>query len=290
MWILLGLSCALLTSLGDTLSKKLLSGSDERVVAWGQLLFTLPWAAAVMLHHGWPRVSPEFWITVAVMLPLEVTATLCYLRAIRICPLSLCVPFLAITPLLTVLTGWLFLGERVSWAGFLGVASVTGGAYLLQAEHAARGILEPFREMFRVPGIRLVLTTAVCYGVTATLGKKAIQLSGPTEFPFLYYTLNMLAISEIARRFVSARGMLSAVRSRCGLFTLAGLASAGSLLTFSFGIQRVPVAYFISVKRLSLLATVLTGGFLFGEEAFGRRAMGTALMLSGAILITLSGR
>ena len=120
MWILLGLCCALLTSLGDTLSKKLLVGSDERVVAWGQLFFTLPWAAAVMLHHGWPRVSPGFWITVAVMLPLEVTATLCYLRAIRICPLSLCVPFLAITPLLTVLTGWLFLGERVSWAGFLG--------------------------------------------------------------------------------------------------------------------------------------------------------------------------
>ena len=287
MWIWLGLACALLTSAGDALCKKLLSGSDERVVGWGQLLFTLPWAALVMLQHGWPRVPFTFWITVAVMLPLEVTATLCYLKAIRICPMSLCVPFLAITPLLAVLTGWLFLGERVSWIGFSGVASVTVGAYVLQAEHAARGILEPFREMFRVPGIRLVLITAACYGVTSTLGKKAIQLSGPTEFPFLYYAVNTLALGEVARRAVSTRGMVSAVRARWGLFVLAGLVSAGSLFAFSFGIQRAPVAYFISVKRLSLLITVLFGGLLFGEDAFGRRAMGAALMLSGAVLITL---
>ena len=290
MWIWLGLACALLTSTGDVLCKKLLAGSDERVVGWGQLLFTLPWAAGVMLQHGWPRVSIAFWITVAVMLPLEVTATLCYLKAIRICPMSLCIPFLAITPLLTVLTGWLFLGERVSWVGFMGVASVTVGAYVLKAEHAVRGLLEPFREMFRVPGIRLVLITATCYGVTSTLGKKAILLSSPTAFPFLYYVVNTLALSEIARRAVSPQGMFSAVRSQWWLFLLVGLVSAGSLFAFSFGIQHAPVAYFISVKRLSLLITVLFGGFLFGEEAFGRRAMGAALMLSGAVLITLGAR
>lgn len=290
MWIWLGLACALLAGTSDAVFKKLLAGLDERVVAWGQLLFTLPLVAFIMLRQGWPDPQPAFWLTIAVMLPLEVIATLSYLKAIRICPLSLCVPFLAITPLLTVLTSWLFLGERVSLGGFLGVASVTMGAYVLQAEHASRGVLEPFREMFRVPGIRLVLITATCYGVTSTLGKKAIQLSSPEEFSCLYYALNTLVLGELARRAVSARGMLEGVKSRWVLFSAAGLLSAGSLLTFSYGIREAPVAYFISVKRLSLLVSVLYGGLLFRESAFRQRFTGAAMMLGGAILITLGGR
>ncbi len=290
MWVWLAFSCALLTGLGDALSKKLLARSDERVVGWGELLFTLPWAALLFLRSGWHPVPFSFWVTVAVMLPLEVTACLCFLRAIRICPMSLCVPFLAVTPLLTVLTGWLFLRERLAPVGLAGVASVTLGAYVLQAEHAARGILEPFREMFRVPGIRLVLATAACYSVTATLGKRAVLLSGPAAFPFLYYSLNTLVLTEAARRAVSARGLIPALRAQWVWFVLAGLATAGSLFAFSFGIRSAPVAYFISVKRLSLLVTVLFGGLLFKEEAFGRRIAGAALMLSGAVLITLGAR
>ena len=290
MWVLLGLACALLTGVSDVLSKKLLARSDERVVGWGELLFTLPWAAMLIFRSGWRPAPAAFWVTVAVMLPLEVAAMLCYLRAIRICPNSLCVPFLAVTPLLTVLTGRLFLGERLTPVELAGVASVAVGAYVLQAEHAARGLLEPFKEMFRVPGIRLVLVTAACFSVTATLGKRAIQLSGPEMFPFLYYSANTLALTEVARRAVSARGLGPALGAQWGLFALAGLAIAGSLFAYSFGIRWVPVAYFISVKRLSLLVTVLFGGLLFREEAFGRRLSGTALMLAGAILVTLAAR
>ena len=49
----------------------------------------------------------------------------------------------------------------------------------------------------------------------------------------------------------------------------------------------VNVAYMISVKRTSLLFSILYGHFLFKEEKIAGKAIGSAIMLSGFILIIL---
>lgn len=288
MWAVLGLLCAGLTGGGDALCKRLLVRSNERVVAWAILLFTVPWLLIGPLAAGFPRLSGSFWGTVAVMIPLELIAHLAYLRAIRISPLSLAVPFLAFTPLLSAGTAWLFLGEKVSSLGLAGVGSVTVGAYVLQAELVPRGVLEPFKAMSRDPGIRLMLLTATIYGLTSTLGKKAIQLSSPASFMFIYFSIDTLLLTEIARRSAgSARDLLGEVRPQLGLYLFTGLVTAAAFTTHCFGIQIAPVAYFISIKRLSLLVSVLYGGLLFREGGFGYRMAGAALMLAGAVLVGL---
>lgn len=288
MWVALALACALLTGTTDALSKRLLGRSDERVVAFASLLFTVPWLLIGPLAEGLPHLGLSFWLLIVFMIPLELTATLCFLRAIRISPLSLCVPFLAFSPLLCAVTAWLFLGERITGVGLAGVAFVTVGAYVLQAELVPQGLLEPFRAMTRVPGIRLVLATAAIYGVTSTLGKKAIQLSSPTAFMSIYFTLNALCLMEIARRAAGSMARLrEEVRPQLGGYSLLGLIVAASFYTHCFGIRIAPVAYFISIKRLSLLASVLYGGLLYKEKGMGFRLAGAGLMLAGAVLIGL---
>jgi len=62
-----------------------------------------------------------FWTCVLTGLPLEVLAFLCYMKALKVSPLSLSVPFLAFTPGFILLTGWFILGETirgVGWQGF----------------------------------------------------------------------------------------------------------------------------------------------------------------------------
>lgn len=288
MWVVLGLLCAGLTGSGDALSKRLLVRSNERVVAWAVLLFTVPWLFIAPLMAGFPRLSASFWWTVALMIPMELIAHLAYLRAIRLSPLSLAVPFLAFTPMLSAGTAWLFLGERVSGLGLAGVASVTVGAYVLQAELIPRGVLEPFRAMSREPGIRLMLLTAAIYGLTSTLGKKAILLSSPASFMAIYFSINALILTEVARRSAgSSRNLRDETRSQLGLYLFAGLVTAASFYAYCFGIQAAPVAYFIAIKRLSLLVSVLYGGLLFREAGFGYRLAGAALMLAGAAVIGL---
>lgn len=290
MWLGLALICALLTGAGDVLSKKLLAHSGERVVGWAKLLFAMPWLAAGLLWAGAPPLGGEFWLLLAAMIPLEVVAYLCYLSGIRTTPLSLAAPFLAFTPILTVLTSRLFLGEGIGRAGLAGVCAVTAGAYVLQVEQAAHGVLEPFWAMFRNPGIRRVLVTAALYGVTATMGKKLILLSSPTSFPFFYFGVETLVFTELIRRNPGGfPAVMPRLRCDLGLFALSGLLLAGVLFAHTAGITQAPVPYFISIKRLSLLVSVLWGGLLFREPALPQRLLGAGLMLAGAVVITCVG-
>ncbi len=286
----MALACAFLTGSCDALSKQLLTQSNERVVGWGRTVFELPWLVLVAFSAWQATLSWQFWAILAVFIPMNLAAFLCYLRAIRVSPLSLAVPFLAVTPLAAIGAGWIFLGERVSWVGFLGIAAVTVGAYVLLVEHTHVGWTGPFRAMFQEPGIRLMLLAALIYSVAATIEKKAILISNSiTVFPLLFSLAETLPLSVLAYRSGGgSRGLFLQIRSQGFLYLVIGIASAGAILTHLAGVRMAPVAYFLSIKRLSILVGVLYGGLLFGEEAFLQRVVGACLMLVGAVLITLT--
>ena len=291
MWVGLALLCAGFVGTSDALTKRLLSPvkSDERFVGWAKLLFSFPWLLLALWKTGCPPLTGAFFVTMAWLIPVDLAAYFCYLRGIRRGPLSLTVPFLAVTPLATVLTGWLILGEQVTPLGFLGVLVVTVGAYVLQLELAAQGLLEPIKAIFRTPASRSMLTAALIYSVGATLSKRAIQLSSPTAFPFFLETLEMMFLVGLARSAVGDwRGFLPAIRSQWTLYLLSGMVTSAAILLHAYGILLAPVAYFIAIKRLSLFVSVLYGGLLFGEAKFLQRIVGAGLMLSGAVLIILT--
>jgi uncharacterized membrane protein len=290
MWWILALICAFLTGIGDAVSKHLLTHAEEKTVGWGRLVFAWPWLMSVWLVSGRPQASPAFWAVAGGMVPIELVAYLSYLRAIRISPLSLTIPFLALTPMMTILTGWVLLGEKIGWVGWLGVMAVTMGAYLIHLDRLTDGWLQPIRAIWSTPGIRWMVLTALLYSITAVLGKKAIQLSSPVAFPFFYITLDAMAMTSLVHwdsgGIRVASGRLLALWP---VYLLAGGLLAGAFLTHAWAILEAPVAYFISVKRLSLVVGVVMGRLIYREEAFWQRVGGTLLMVLGAALISLWG-
>jgi drug/metabolite transporter (DMT)-like permease len=75
----------------------------------------------------------------------------------------------------SALTGFLFLGERISADGFAGILLVVLGAYLLNFEFADRGglkaLLAPVSAIIHHRGSRLMLSVATIYSVTSVFGK-----------------------------------------------------------------------------------------------------------------------
>lgn len=57
--------------------------------------------------------------------------------------------------------------------------------------------------------------------------------------------------------------------------------------THFLALQRVEVAYMISVKRVSLLFGILFGALIFGEPGLKTHLPAGALMLAGVVLIAL---
>ncbi len=286
VWLLWGLGSALGLATADALLKRFFT----HLTPYGMILVRLGYAVPI-LSLGWlwtplPAFGPTFFVAVAAALPLEVAASLLYMRALKTAPLSLCAPMMAFTPVLLILTGWLLLREALNLWGILGIAGIALGSYLLNLPEHRQGWLAPWTALWRLPGPRWMLMAAGLYAVTSALGKLAVMQSSPTFFGLFYPTaLNGIMLASYPWSSKPGRRLLQ--RPGCGL--LVGVCLAGSILCHYHGIQQAPAAYLIAVKRTSLLFSVLYGGLWLGEEHCSARALGATCMVVGVILISLWG-
>ena len=185
IWLALGLGAALGDSGADVLTKRYFAQLPPYGMALVRLLGAVPFLALVALGLSQPELTQPFWLIVAAMLPLEVLATLLYMRALRLCHLSLCVPFLAFTPVFLIFTGWLVLGERLNRWGVAGTLMIALGCYVLGLGadgQGKTGVLAPLKALAKEPGARLMLMVAAIYSLTAALYKSAILHSGAPLF------------------------------------------------------------------------------------------------------------
>ncbi len=289
-WLPLGLSAALGDSGADVVTKRSFTGLPPYGMALARLFAAIPFLGLAALFVEAPPLSPTFWLIVAAMLPLEVTAMLLYMRALKVCHLSLCIPFLAFTPVFLILTGWLVLGEGLSPGGIIGTLMIACGSYLLGlgANAGGRvGFLAPLKALAREPGTRLMLMVAAIYSLTAALFKLAILHSSPFFFGVTY---PLMFIALMAAGFPLSRVQVRpAIRSHFGWWLVMGFFYALSTLSLAGGIKLAPAAYLIAVKRLSLLLSVAMGGLWLRERPFLPRLVGAGLMCAGVVVITIRG-
>ena len=287
IWLFFGLAAALGDAGADAVTKRHLTPLSPYVMGLVRFLFAAPFLLLVALGLSRPALNPHFWGVVAVMVPLEITAILMYMQALRVCHLSLCIPFLAFTPVFLILTGWVILGEELNRWGLVGVVAIAGGSYILSLGSGVTGFWGPFRALARERGPRLMLGVAALYSCTAALFKKAVLYSNPAFFG-VFYPLLVGGVMLGGYPVVRGAGAL-ALKSIWHWALLLGFFVALSILSVAQGLELAPAAYMIAVKRLSLLFGVLLGGVWLKERPFLPRLLGASLMCGGVILIALKG-
>jgi drug/metabolite transporter (DMT)-like permease len=288
-WLGLTLLSAFFLATADTLTKRYLSHYRPgelvlvRFGVAGALL--LP----VLLWQPWPVLSPAFWGWMAASIPLELLAMWLYMQAIRTSPLSLTLPYLAFTPAFNTLTGYVVLGETVTWTGFSGILLVVLGAWLLNLDAARNGtglnMLAPFRAITQERGSRLMLIVAAIYSLTSVISKGALLQANPAFFgPFYFVVLGGAAAMLFASRDVSSwRALGKHPWAHLGI----GIFMAGMVLTHFYAIEHVEVAYMIAVKLTSLLFGMLYGAWLFRETGLVKNLVAGALMVLGVYMIVV---
>jgi drug/metabolite transporter (DMT)-like permease len=286
MWVVFTLICALSLATADALTKKALRDTDEYVVGWLRLLIAVPPLLAVLFFIEWPRLDRMFYVALAAGLPLEVLAFVLYIRALKVSPMSLSLPFLAVTPVFLVVVAFVILGERPSLQGVGGILLIAAGSYVLNLKHFKYGLLEPVKAVFRERGSVLMLSVAFIYSFTASLVKLGINHSSALFYGIVYFTVlpvlyAPLALPRIRRTSISRQDII--------YISLAGILMAVMVLTHVLGVSLTKVAYMVAVKRTSLLVSVLYGCLLFREGRLGERSVGTLLMFLGSVTVVTAG-
>lgn len=283
LWILLAVITAFSLSTADALSKRAMQKSDEYVIAWVREGYALPFIFVALFFIPIPHLDKTFWLSVLILLPLEITALILYVKAIKTSPLSLTIPFMALSPVFIIIIAFFLLGEWPDKSGFVGIFLITVGAYLLNAKAGNLGLLGPIKAIAKERGSVLMIIVAVIYSITSTIGKVAVQHSSPIFFGFFYPLLLTIVLSMVA----GVRGTLHQVVSRPATFLLIGIFTAIMILSHFLAISMADVAYVISVKRTSLVFSVLYGWLVFKEVNIGERLLGSGLMLAGVVSITV---
>ena len=274
MWLFLSLGTAACAGTSDALAKRALETERIGLVSWVRAAWGSLFLVPLMLLAAPPSDPPLFWKTVACAVPLEVGAAYAFQTALRISPISSCIPFLAFTPVFLLVTGWTFLGEKPNVIGVVGVLLVATGAFALYRRrevgpHSHRGPL-------------LILLVAFVYSLTSVLAKKALDASSPLFFCGAYYAA--IALGQVPFQWRSPTWTRDLGR-RPRLFACIGLLEASSFLFQFHAFLLGNVAYTLAIKRLSLLLSVAYGRFVFKERDLRARALGAALMVAGAVLL-----
>jgi drug/metabolite transporter (DMT)-like permease len=283
-WFIYAFICALSLATADALSKKALDdNTDPYIVAWVRTGYAAPFIAVLIPFIDIPDLDSVFFMITFLAVPLDIIAVLLYIKALKVSPLSLTLPFLSLTPIFLIVTSYIILGEKPDKSGFIGIILVVIGAYLLNVHTISQGFLAPFKAIAKEKGSVLMIIVAFIFSIGACLGKIAVQHSSPAFFSVIYIFLLSLFLFIIIS--FKSKHFLSKSISRPVPFILIGMLIAIMIITHLKAISLIEVSYMVSVKRLSILFGVLYGVMFFKETNIKERFLGATVMVSGIIVI-----
>ncbi|HEY3347897.1 MAG TPA: DMT family transporter [Nitrospirota bacterium] len=287
MWLVLSLLAAFTQATADAFTKKAISGTDTYIVAMLRNLLAVPFLVVALIFIPVPKLDGTFYIAVAASLPLEILASLLYVKAIECSPLSLTMPFQALTPLFLLFSSFIMLGEVPSAGGITGVVLICAGAYLLNAHTLRRGgIFAPFRAIFREKGSMMMIGVAFIYALTSDLGKLALLHSSPQFFGAVYVIIFSLVFMPV--NLALAKKPLAISLKGLPVLVLVGFCVSVMAMVQPIALSLSNVSYMIAVKRTSLLFSIGYGYMIFREINIRERLIGAAVMLAGLVFIVFS--
>jgi drug/metabolite transporter (DMT)-like permease len=211
--------------------------------------------------------------------------TLLYFRALQISPMSLCIPFLAFTPVFLIPVGYFMLGEAPSPLKAVGVILIVVGSLAMHRKLFAEGWLAPAKAVIRERGSRYMLLVSLLFSFTNTLDKKLVTMSDVFIEAFAYGT--GLAIAFLIMSLVRGGDFRAASRDNWKWISMAGLMDAVSLLFQLGSYTYIAVVITVSIKRAGIILSVFSGWLFFREREITDKAIAASVMFCGVLVLYL---
>lgn len=260
----------------DAMRKRLAGQVEPVPLAIALAAGTLPLFAVWVAIDGlvWPASAYWPWALSAAV--VNIAGAVLLLAALRVAPLSVVIPLLSLSPVLSAGLGWVLLDELPSLTQWGGMGLVVVGAALLGATGEGRA---------NVLGVAMGATVALCFAATIVLDKGALQYVRVPQ----HGLWTGLTIAGGLLAWLAARGRL---RTLGALGRQAGWVAAASVtLAAALGLQLVSVQLWLvsvvegSKRAIGMSAAVLLGRLLFGEALSTGKLVAIGLMVLGVVLL-----
>ncbi|MGD8275304.1 MAG: DMT family transporter [Thiohalocapsa sp.] len=291
-WIVFSLLSAFFHASRLAVTKHLsFSFSARALTLYVNLASLVVTAPLIFWHHDFPIHEPVY---TAVVLAGGVVSGLggwALNAAIHRSDVSLVGPVMTLTPGFVVVIEWTLIGDLPGPFGFLGLALLVAGGYVLSVEKEQTSILSPLRRLVTDPGSVLTLAAAFCFAAASTLGRVGIQMSDPLSFAVVVAVVNPIVLfvmfSVQDHRFYR-EAFPKHLRREVRPLLLLGLLFALMRIADQIALSLTLASYAMAVKRTAGLFSVMLGHWYYGEGHVAARLAGSALMLAGLFVLTQS--
>ena len=264
-------------------------GGDARFAAFTGVLLMVVWAP-VGIWVSWQQLPGWGWPEVAVVLlsgALHVAYYLVLLRGYREADLTVVYPLARGSgPLLSSTLAIVFLGERLSTWGALGIAAVVGGVFLVAGGPGLfRAAQDPAKRRRVRAGVFFGLATGVfiaAYTVVDGWGVKVLGMS-----PILVdYLGNFVRLLILVPLVLPARAGIAAVwRVQWKAALLVAAISPVSYVLVLYAMQVAPLSHVAPAREVSMLFAALIGGHLLSEGDRAMRILGATCIAAGVMAL-----
>jgi uncharacterized membrane protein len=280
------------------------SAETERLLAQNAQSETLAYLNRLLIEDAYPQeiarnrnaalfgysgmmVSAGFAFFVYLLIDVGMItcAQLLLMKALQVSPMSMCIPFMAFTPVFLIVTGYIVLGELPAAVKLQGVALIVVGSLVMHRKLFATGWTAPFQAIIQQKGSRYVLMVALILALTNPIEKQLILMSDQITPAFCYCVGLCLCFAVLARMRRSDCGAV--MRKTPHWAILAGVLDAAALLLQYFTMTYLAVVITISIKRAGIVLAVLAGWLIFKERNITDKLIAASVMLGGVLILYL---
>jgi uncharacterized membrane protein len=236
------------------------------------------------------KISSASLIALFIKSLIGASAFLCVMLAIKNLEISGALPLLALTPGFVAVFAFLFIAEDLAHKEIIGIILLIAGTYILEVKSNQK-LFDPYLILIKSKFHRYVISALLLFTVSSIMDKvilKEYKLP-PDSFLFfqhLFFALIFLGIAIY--RGAKSKLLLSTLQENKELF---GWIFVIAVLTFGYrwtqieAVKIAPVALVLSVKRISVFFSTLIGGKIFKEGELLKKAIATAVIIAGTLLI-----
>ncbi|MCP3881450.1 MAG: DMT family transporter [Sulfitobacter sp.] len=296
LWILVTLAAAVFQTGRFMLQKYLATATLSAAGAtFSRFMYSAPFILLGLVAYlalsatPLPALGPGFWAHGLVGGTAQILATVCVVLLFKQRNFAVGITFKKTEVILTVLVGWIILGEGVSATGFAAIALGVVGLLLLSGGAEAKGFhLRDLRN--RAAG--LGIASGALFAVSA-VSYRGASLAVQTDLPVLRAGVTLAAVvtmqSLIMAVYLRLRepGQIRDVWRARRVAVWIGLTSMGGSLCWFIAFTLQNAAYVKALGQVELILSVAASTMFFREKISPREAAGMAVLIASILMLVM---
>jgi drug/metabolite transporter (DMT)-like permease len=263
----------------------LLKKSQEKYIAMGwQVILSGVFAFIVLLFIGLPPRS--MWLFALISMSLEAIYFILLSNAYSDHDFSLVYPIARGTaPAFLLLWSVLFLHERLTLPGILGVSLIVCGMIVI----GATSLLQNRGSRLHLKGVIVALAVALTISIYTLIDGTAVKNGPPLPYALSMFMLVPALTTTYNLRRYGWKQFVSAWNGPRAPLILAAILGVVAYLFALFAYTIAPVSYSGAIREVSVVIGAFFGWQFLGEKMGGLRLAGAAIIFAGIVTIAMFG-